>query len=62
MEKIKYLKYLDQMDFIPSGQYSVLEGFMLFKGEVIDISLSTFRLISGNNIELFNALCEFADM
>lgn len=59
---MKTTDYKELMDFIPSGEYSVLEGFMLFKNEIIDISLYTFRLISGNNIELFNALCEFADM
>lgn len=59
MEK---MRYMDQMDFIPSGEYGILEDFMIFKNEIIDISLYTFKLISGDNIELFNALCEFADM
>lgn len=59
MEKIEYIEL---MDFIPSGKYTVLEGFMLFKGEVIDISLGTFKLVSGKNEVLFEALCEFACM
>lgn len=56
------VKYMDQMDFIPSGECAVLDDFMIFKNEIIDISLSTFKLISGNNKVLFEALCEFADM
>lgn len=59
---MKTTDYIELMDFIPSDEYSVMEGFMLFKGEVIDISLYTFRLISGKNEVLFEALCEFACM
>lgn len=60
----KKIEYMDCMDFIQSekNKHEVLTDFMIYKGCVIDISLYTFRLISGKNKVLFEALCEFADM
>ena len=61
---MKKIKYMDCMDFIQSerNNHEVLTDFMIYKNEIIDISLYTFKLISGNDKELFEALCEFAGM